>query len=149
MRRLIRGCFKLAFLVGLGYLVYRLIADDSTSRPVPEPAPPPVPRGEPATRPAPRAGTSPQDTRPRSAPVQPAPAGSVRSIGVGEIPPDAKKWVEPNGDGSCPPSHPVKAKLESGIFHVPGGRHYDRVTPDRCYRDAAAAEADDLRQSKQ
>ena len=56
-------------------------------------------------------------------------------------------WVEPDGDG-CPATHPVKAKLASGIFHEPGGQMYDRTMPDRCYRDAAAALADGLRASK-
>jgi hypothetical protein len=56
-------------------------------------------------------------------------------------------WVEPE-DGVCPPTHPVKVKLASGIFHVPGGLAYDRTTPDRCYRDAAAAEADGFRPAK-
>ena len=56
-------------------------------------------------------------------------------------------WVEPNGD-VCPTTHPVKAKLSSKIFHLPGGQMYDRSKPDRCYRDAAAAEADGLRQAK-
>lgn len=56
-------------------------------------------------------------------------------------------WVEP-ANGACPVSHPVKAKLASGIFHVPGGQMYDRTAPDRCYVDAASAEADGLRASK-
>jgi hypothetical protein len=56
-------------------------------------------------------------------------------------------WVDPV-DGECPPTHPVKAKLSSKIFHVPGGLAYDRTAPDRCYRDAAAAEADGFRPAK-
>ena len=56
-------------------------------------------------------------------------------------------WADPR-DGACPASHPVKGKLASGIFHVPGGQMYDRTVPDRCYRDADAAEADGLRASK-
>lgn len=56
-------------------------------------------------------------------------------------------WVDPE-DGSCPLTHPVKVKLASGIFHVPGGLAYDRTAPDRCYRDATAAEADGFRPSK-
>lgn len=56
-------------------------------------------------------------------------------------------WVEPE-DGACPASHPVKAKLASGIFHVPGGLSYERTRPDRCYLDADAATADGLRQAK-
>jgi hypothetical protein len=56
-------------------------------------------------------------------------------------------WVEPE-DGACPASHPVKAKLGSGIFHVPGGQSYDRTRADRCYLDGAAATADGLRAAK-
>jgi hypothetical protein len=57
-------------------------------------------------------------------------------------------WVAALDDGSCPPDHEVKAKEGSGIFHVPGGRFYERTNPDRCYASAAAAEADGFRQSK-
>ena len=60
---------------------------------------------------------------------------------------DEPAWVEPGADG-CPTSHPVKAKDSSKIFHVPGGGSYDRTNADRCYLDAAAAEADGYRQSK-
>jgi len=56
-------------------------------------------------------------------------------------------WVDPL-DGDCPSSHPVKAKLTSGIYHVPGGMNYARTHPDRCYVDTAAAERDGLRPSK-
>jgi hypothetical protein len=45
-------------------------------------------------------------------------------------------------------SHPVKAKLSSRIFHVPGGQSYDRTRADRCYVDSGTAEADGLRQAK-
>ena len=61
---------------------------------------------------------------------------------------DASEWVPPLDDGACPASHPVKAKLSSGIFHEPGGLNYDRTHPDRCYRDADTAAADGLRPSK-
>ena len=44
-----------------------------------------------------------------------------------------------------PASHPVKAKLASGIFHVPGGANYARTQADRCYVSPEAAEADGLR----
>jgi hypothetical protein len=56
-------------------------------------------------------------------------------------------WLEPVGD-NCPPTHPVKGKLSSGIYHLPGMMAYDRTKPDRCYADAAAAEADGLRPAK-
>lgn len=51
-------------------------------------------------------------------------------------------------DGACPAGFPVKAKLKSGIFHVPGMLAYDRTSPDRCYPSADAAEADGLRAAK-
>jgi hypothetical protein len=77
----------------------------------------------------------------RSTAPQPVPAASVPT--ETEAP-----WVEPNADGSCPATHPIKAKLASGIYHVPGGANYARTKPDRCYVDEAAAIADGLRASK-
>ena len=56
--------------------------------------------------------------------------------------------MEPVDDGSCPATHPVKAKMSSGIFHLPGMLAYDRTHPDRCYRDEAAAEADGFGKAK-
>ena len=44
-------------------------------------------------------------------------------------------FVDPDADGACPVTHPVKAKLTSGIYHVPGGGNYDRTKADRCYVD--------------
>jgi hypothetical protein len=60
----------------------------------------------------------------------------------------ALAWLPANEDGSTPAGHPIKVKESSGIFHVPGGRFYDRTKPDRCYPTAAAAEADGYRRSK-
>jgi hypothetical protein len=74
--------------------------------------------------------------------VAPGPEHSpVRTPGEAEVPP---AWVLPDA-GECPASHPVKAKVLSGIFHLPGSAHYARTRPDRCYRDEAAAQADGLR----
>ena len=42
----------------------------------------------------------------------------------------------------------MKAKLTSKIFHLPGMANYERTHPDRCYVDAAEAEADGLRPAK-
>jgi hypothetical protein len=56
-------------------------------------------------------------------------------------------WVDPKGN-ICPKAHPVKAKLSSKIFQVPGMFAYDRTRPDRCYRDPDAAEADGFRAAK-
>jgi hypothetical protein len=69
--------------------------------------------------------------------------------GVGETEPVGADvaWVAPVG-GVCPVDHPVKANDNSGIYHVPGGRFYERTTAERCYVDAAAAEADGYRAAK-
>ena len=56
-------------------------------------------------------------------------------------------WVEPV-DRACPDGYPVKAKLSSGIYHLPGMLNYERTIPDRCYESAAAATADGLRPAK-
>ncbi len=61
---------------------------------------------------------------------------------------DVDSWVTADDDGACPLSHPVKANSNSGIFHLPGGRFYDRTKPERCYPTPAAAIADGYRQAK-
>lgn len=66
----------------------------------------------------------------------------------GEARTDAPSWLEPGEDGACPSSHPVKAKMSSGIYHLPGMLAYERTVADRCYPDEAAAEADGLRKAK-
>jgi len=109
----------LGFALGAAYVVWRVLEAD---RRVGELAPTPEP--------APRAA-GPGDAG--------APTGSVAT---GE-----RAWVEPE-DRVCPASHPVKAKLASGIYHEPSGANYGRTVPDRCYRDGPAAERDGLRRSK-
>ena len=99
-------------------------------------------------RPATPSGSSPDawERLPGTTPVlvpepEPEPEAVVESA---PLPP----WVEPLEDGGCPETHVIKAKMTSGIYHVPGGFNHPRTRPDRCYIDAAAAEADGLRQSK-
>jgi hypothetical protein len=58
--------------------------------------------------------------------------------------PTTTTWVLPI-DGSCPAGYPVKANARSGIYHVPGGRFYERTIPERCYATAADAEHDGYR----
>jgi hypothetical protein len=72
---------------------------------------------------------------------------SEPSSGSAAQPPAVPPWVEAV-DGACPTSHPVKAKVSSGIYHLPGSSFYDRTRPERCYVDAAAAEADGYRAAK-
>jgi hypothetical protein len=104
----------------------------------PETQPPPKPRVE-------RPAVSIADLQEAPAPVKKAPAAKKAPAkkAAAKLPP----WVEPI-NGECPPTHPVKGKLASKIYHLPGGFNYARTRPDRCYRDAAAAEADGLRPSK-
>lgn len=94
-----------------------------------------APDGDEPTAPEPEAPEAPEPE-----PVAKAPAPKPKA--------KAKPaWIEPDGD-HCPRSHPVKAKLASGIYHLVGMRDYGRTNPDRCYRDPEAAEADGLRQAK-
>jgi len=58
------------------------------------------------------------------------------------------EWIVPGPDGVVPDSHPIKVKVTSGIFHVPGGRFYERTTADRLYPSAESAEAAGYRPSK-
>jgi hypothetical protein len=59
----------------------------------------------------------------------------------------APLWVGPV-DGACPDGYPVKANDNSGIYHVPGGRFYDRTVAERCYANADDALADGYRPAK-
>ena len=85
---------------------------------------------------APPAATAAGFTDP-SVPDDPTSSGSSTS----------STWVAPV-DGACPDGYPIKANGNSGIFHVPGGRFYDRTVPERCYADAHDAEADGYRRAK-
>ena len=83
--------------------------------------------------------------RPLPCPPEPVPAATDRS--ATPAPAATTPWVDPEG-GECPATHPVKAKLASGIFHQPGGANYARTQPDRCYLSADSAVADGLRPAK-
>jgi hypothetical protein len=128
----------LSVVAGTAYAVWRWFESqrsDSGLSWEAQPAPfPPQPRAESSPAPAkPVTGTDPVTaTEPVAAQATPASGGDA--------------WVEPT-EGTCPASHPVKAKMSSKIFHVEGGLNYARTHPDRCYRDPAAAEADGLRKS--
>jgi hypothetical protein len=88
---------------------------------------------------------------PRPAPSAPSTSAPSTSADVAPPAPAASEgaaFVDPGADGACPVTHPVKAKLASGIYHLPGGGNYERTKPDRCYSTADAAEADGLRPAK-
>ncbi len=79
------------------------------------------------------------DTRAdHTAPVADGPASTA---------PAGAAWV-PAVEGECTIDHPIKANDNSGIYHVPGGRFYDRTRAERCYADAEDAAADGYRQAK-
>lgn len=138
MRTLLRRLLPVGLLAGLAYAIWRVLeARRSTGPAAPaweaQPFPyPPVP-GAAAT------ATSHHLT---------VPEGMVAGGGPETEATAVEEPVMDPIDGVCPDSHPVKGKRSSGIYHVPGGRAYDRTKPDRCYCDAAAAEADGLRPSK-
>lgn len=123
MVTVLRRCFWLAVLGGAGFAAWSLWGNSRRAA-----------GAAPASRPA---APQPEPDRPDAA-VQPA----VVHAGA----PDPA-WVEPV-DGGCPLSHPVKANANSGIFHVPGGRFYERTKPERCYRSPEAAADDGFRPAK-
>jgi hypothetical protein len=94
--------------------------------------------GLPRPVPAPLTATSPS--------VPGAPAAATDPDAEPQPPTDGT-WVNPiAGDG--PLTHPIKAKLTSGIYHEPGGGNYERTRAERCYVDPDAAIADGLRAPK-
>ena len=154
---MLRRSFRIGLLVGvLGGALAALVKavqgrGGNGTAPVAPAAWTPLPNAEPV-----RVPPRPAAERVRIADLQESPAApepEPQAEPAAKAPAAKKKadkpvpWVEPV-DGDCPPTHPIKAKMASGIYHVPGGFNYARTKPDRCYRDAAAAEADGLRPSK-
>lgn len=139
MSKLLRRGFVLGALAGVAYAAWRFFgrhAPDTggmTFEPQPFPGLP---------RPVPRAAETNGHHVDIPAAVSPEGGPELDGQATGIAP-----WVEPIDD-TCPASHPVKAKMASGIYHVDGGGSYARTKPDRCYLDAAAAEADGLRPPK-
>ena len=88
-------------------------------------------------------------SRPRAEPeLVSAVAATATGAPTASPAPDERSWAEPLDDGSCPASHPIKVNESSGIFHVPGGRFYDRTVAGRCYANEDAASADGFRPAK-
>lgn len=71
--------------------------------------------------------------------------GSTRGVAIASSYRPA--WVVPDAT-TAPHDYPVKAKVASGVYHVPGQLNYARTIADRCYHSAAAAEADGFRAAK-
>lgn len=131
-------------VAGAAYAAWRFLKSrrPDTGGVVFEPAPFPSPP-RPVLRPS-------QIGKPQE-PVHPGLEFEDASTTNGSVPSEsdqsAAAWVEPV-NGTCPTSHPVKAKVASRIFHVPGGASFDRTQADRCYLNSDAAEADGLRAAK-
>lgn len=157
--KLMRRGVLVSLLAGAAYAAYRFLASRApdtgglTFEASPVPGPPrPVPaRTTSASAPA-RSSASASSTPAAATAPEPTPERPLVD-GSGAMPvPEAAftgstPWVDPI-EGECPVSHPVKAKLSSGIYHLPGGGNYDRTRAERCYVDADAATADGLRPPK-
>jgi len=117
----------------------------------PPPAAAPVPATPPAAPPAAAgneaddaASAAPRDAAPTTPAGRSGAAAKAKStkaptrVTAGGAP---RIWVEPVGT-TCPPDHPVKVKLASRLFRVPGMFAYDRTRPDRCYGDEHEAIAE-------
>jgi hypothetical protein len=123
----LRRMFWLAVLGGAGYAGWTTWQRRTSDTPAAAPEWPPL-------DPPPSPGAS--DPVAAAVPSADAPTSTASTT-----------WVEPL-DGACPEGYPIKANDKSGIFHVPGGRFYERTVPERCYADAHDAEADGYRQAK-
>ncbi|MGH9102678.1 MAG: hypothetical protein ACRDYD_06815 [Acidimicrobiales bacterium] len=131
LRRVLRSLCWLGLLAGAAAVAGRVVRSTRQQSEVADPWPP-VP---PAPRPA-----------PAGPPAHPAPAATRADTPEGEA--AGQGWVTPEDGGSCPLSHPVKAKLSSGVYHLPGMSAYQRTKADRCYPDEETAGADGLRKAK-
>jgi hypothetical protein len=84
--------------------------------------------------------TTPPPSPPPPPPPSPPPAAPA------PVAKSSDRWRDPV-DGACPDGYPIKV-AKSGIYHVPGGRSYDRTTAERCYANTDDAEADGYRRAK-
>jgi hypothetical protein len=79
---------------------------------------------------------------------EPARAEPIAAPAPASTPSLERAWVEPSSDGLCPQTHPIRAKLSSKIFHLPGMFAYERTHPDRCYAAEDDAVSDGFRKAK-
>jgi hypothetical protein len=148
MRRSFRIGLRLGLLGGVAAAVAKAVQSRRSSSPTTEepPAWPPIQPEQvgPAVPEAPDVQAE-VDTPPpvkKKATTKKAPATKKAAKKAA-----APAWVEPVGS-VCPPSHPVKAKLASRLYHLPGMFAYARAVPDRCYAAPEQAEADGLTRAK-
>jgi len=118
----LKRLFLLAVISGAAFAIWTALQrrnELTVTMPTPTAAPPPPP-----PTPAPHA-------------PPPEPTSVAKS---------SDRWRDPV-DGACPDGYPIKV-AKSGIYHVPGGRSYDRTTAERCYANTDDAEADGYRRAK-
>ncbi len=146
MRRLLKRLVKLAILAAAANVVLQLarraMSDRQHHEPPIEPAwpTPKVDEAPASAEPPAKSAIPPAKSAIGADDPEPAPAAAETS--------SATAWVAPGDTGECPHGYPVKAKVASGIYHLPGGLAYERTKPDRCYATPQAAEADGYRAAK-
>lgn len=148
MASALRRLFWLALLGGAGYAGWRWYAQrpsaPATAGPTAAPPPPARPSAASADTAAPSTGPAEATAADDTATTTTGRAATDAPVATGT----ATGWVAPEPDGTCPVTHPVKANDNSGIFHVPGGRFYERTRPERCYASPESAAADGYRAAK-
>jgi hypothetical protein len=141
MVNVLRRLFWLALLTGAGYAGWVLLSSRRT-----------VASGEPIPSRAVGGAGEPNTVTvagfvelPEADPALPTADAEIVVADPGVDP--AAAWIVPT-DGQCPLTHPVKANDKSRIYHVPGGRFYERTGAERCYVTPDAAETDGYRRAK-
>lgn len=150
----VRRLFWLGVFGGGGYAAYTTWRRRTSPDVTPAPEWPPLAPRAPAN-----ATTAPADAGVASSPdiITVVPPGSVAVRAATDVPdttdtrvpafPAPLRWMPPV-EGACPVGYQVKANDNSGIYHVPGGRFYDRTIAERCYASTGDAEADGYRAAK-
>ncbi len=133
MRRWSRRLVCLTTLAGISAAVLLFLQNRRAAGQVAEPVWPPVTPDD-KVRPF-----APVTTTPIPAQQSPTQSDSAQT--------SQQRWVAAV-DGACPGGYPIKANESSGIFHVPGGRFYNRTIPERCYAKADDAVSDGYRAAK-
>lgn len=144
LKRLVRLILISAVVAAVVYVVRSLSRSQGPLPSVPEPSG----KTWPPLRPEPARGTAnggPSTATEAAVATEPRPAESEP---VNESPETGVTWVEATAEGECPDGFPIKANMNSKIFHSPGQLAYARTHPDRCYATAEGAEADGLRAAK-
>ncbi|HEY7628935.1 MAG TPA: hypothetical protein VH761_17825 [Ilumatobacteraceae bacterium] len=132
MMRWLRRLIWLALLAAIGYGAFKALSrGQSQSGNAPQWSPAPADRAGNSAKSAAASGDAPSSPRPTTT----------------DSDSSAPRWkISTNGE--CPKGYPIKANDSSRIFHVPGGRFYERTAADRCYANADDAVADGYRAAK-